>query len=166
MADRIAMAMSEGKLEEFMEKELPDNEYARSLAMMMLGMTGMASGRSSPASAATSSENEKGEAERAGESSQKPSDDHPPEDVMKAVRAGDVGELTALLEREHRRRTSDAGARSPEERPEEISGLSPVERETLNSLMKIASQNNLTMDWVVLRALRLYVDEYRKTGRL
>ncbi len=41
MADRMAGAMAEGKLDEFIKQEMPDNEYARSLASMMMGMTGM-----------------------------------------------------------------------------------------------------------------------------
>jgi len=41
MADRLAAAMAEGTLDEFMKQELPDNEHARTLAMMMMGMSGM-----------------------------------------------------------------------------------------------------------------------------
>ena len=41
IADEMVQAMAEGKLEEFLKKELPDNEYARKLAEMMMGMTGM-----------------------------------------------------------------------------------------------------------------------------
>jgi len=41
IADRMAEAMVAGKLEEFMKKEMPDNEHARKLANMMMGMTGM-----------------------------------------------------------------------------------------------------------------------------
>ena len=48
MADRMAAAMAEGKLEEFMKEEMPDNDYARALASMMMGMTGMMPGGSLP----------------------------------------------------------------------------------------------------------------------
>jgi hypothetical protein len=41
LADRMAAAMAEGKLDEFLKQEMPDNEYARNLATMMMGMTGM-----------------------------------------------------------------------------------------------------------------------------
>ncbi len=41
LADRMAAAAAEGKLEEFLKQEMPDNEYARNLANMMMGMTGM-----------------------------------------------------------------------------------------------------------------------------
>ena len=40
-ADRMAAAMAEGKIEEFLKKEMPDNEHARKLANMMMGMSGM-----------------------------------------------------------------------------------------------------------------------------
>src|SRR5512135_840359 len=41
LADRLAEAMAEGKIEDFLKQELPDNEYARNLTSMMMGMTGM-----------------------------------------------------------------------------------------------------------------------------
>ncbi len=41
LADRMAAAMAEGKLDEFIKQEMPDNDYARQLASMMMGMTGM-----------------------------------------------------------------------------------------------------------------------------
>ncbi len=41
LADRLAAAMAEGKIEEFLKQEMPDNEYARNLTSMMMGMTGM-----------------------------------------------------------------------------------------------------------------------------
>ena len=37
----MAQAAAEGKLDEFLKQEMPDNEYARNLASMMMGMTGM-----------------------------------------------------------------------------------------------------------------------------
>jgi hypothetical protein len=49
LADRLAAAMAEGKLEEFLKQEMPDNEYARSLATMMMGMTGMMPPADAPA---------------------------------------------------------------------------------------------------------------------
>jgi 3-polyprenyl-4-hydroxybenzoate decarboxylase len=32
--------------------------------------------------------------------------------------------------------------------------------------MHIASENHVTVDWIIMRALKLYLEEYRKTGRL
>src|SRR6266540_6002203 len=50
IADRMAAAMAEGKLDEFIKQELPDNEYARNLVSMMMGMTGMLPMGGGPAS--------------------------------------------------------------------------------------------------------------------
>jgi hypothetical protein len=41
MADHMAMAAAEGKLNEYLEQEIPEGEYAKKLAMMMMGMTGI-----------------------------------------------------------------------------------------------------------------------------
>jgi hypothetical protein len=41
MANEMAQAMAEGRLEEYLQNELPDSEYARKLTEMMMGMTGM-----------------------------------------------------------------------------------------------------------------------------
>ena len=44
--------------------------------------------------------------------------------------------------------------------------VSAPEKEVLDSLMKIASENNASIDWLILRALKLYIEEHEKTGRL
>jgi len=41
MADKMAIAATEGKLNEFLEEEIPEGEYSKKLAMMMMGMTGI-----------------------------------------------------------------------------------------------------------------------------
>ncbi len=41
MADRMAMAAAEGRLNEYLEQEIPEGEYAKKLATMMMGMTGI-----------------------------------------------------------------------------------------------------------------------------
>lgn len=112
MADQIAKAIAEGKLEEFLQNKMPDNEYAKALTMMMLKMTGM-----SPSEGLPSEIEEK---------SEKPSTIQP--------------------------------SNSPD--------LPIIEKDTLDQLNKIASENNVNLDWIVLRALRVYVQEYLKTGRL
>ncbi len=165
MADRLAAAMAEGRLEDFMKEEMPDNKYARTLAAMMMGMTGMMPGIS-PAGEETKEGAERSE-------DQKPSDKTTsgtsemeiPEDVIRAVRSGDVKDVMDLLAREHRKQMPDAEPGSEEGRGGS-SGLEPAEKETLDQLMKIASENSVSIDWVVLRALRLYVKGYRETGRL
>ncbi len=155
VADEMARAMAEGKLEEFLKREMPDNEHARKLAMMMLGMTGMLPPGVHPSqSEATSSDS----------SAQEESPDKAPpglslEDVTEAARSGDVRGLMELLKKEHEKRSAD-----PEKA--ETPSFSATEKETIEKLMGIASQNNLTLDWVILRALKRYIEEYRKTGLL
>ena len=156
MADRLAAAMAEGRLDEFMKQELPDNEQARTLAMMMMGMSGMMPPQGLPFV-------QKNEPQ--GESVNPPSE--PPGEVVKAAKEGDVKGLMEILQREHKKRSFAPGEEIPPENTEETPpAIGKVEKETLDQLMDIASRNNLSMDWVVLRALRLYVEEYQKTGRL
>jgi ABC-type sugar transport system ATPase subunit len=163
MADRMAAAMAEGKLDEFMKEEMPDNEYARTLAAMMMGMTGMTF--RSPAVKETEEHAAKTKEVRPSEETQAAI--HAPEDVIRAVQAGDVKGVMEVLAREHKKRVPEAEA-SPveEEKSEATAGLSGAEKEALDRLMKIASENNVSVDWLVLRALRLYITEYQRTGRL
>ena len=153
MADEIARAAAEGRLEDFLGKEVPDNDYARSLVSMMMGMTGMASviqppdateGPSSPASSENPSE--------------------PPPEVIEAVREGDVEGLKELLQREHEKRHPKEGPAV--ERQTDTSQKPSIEKEVIEALVKIASDNDVSLDWLTLRALKLYVQEYQKGGRL
>ncbi len=159
MADRIALAAAEGKLEEFVKSEIPDSDQARKLVSMMMGMTGMA-----PMEAPRPCGEEKPSPEPLSDASSV----MPPEDVVEAVRAGDVRGLMGLLEREQRRRSPEAEAagdmQDPADRPAE--GKTLVEKETIDLLIKIASENDVSPDWIILRALRLYIREYERTGRL
>ena len=165
-ADKMAAAMAEGKLDEFMREEIPDNEYARALASMMMGMTGMLPG-AFPARAEKEPGEHSDKAEEKKPPEETPSAVQPPEDVIKAVQFGDVNALMGLLQREHNKRAPGAEPLSvTEEKPEGSSGLSSVEKETLDRLIEIASENNVSVDWMVLRALKLYIREYKKTGRL
>ena len=166
MADRMAAAMAEGRLEEFMKEEVPDNEYARSLASMMMGMTGMMPATFSPP-VREEAMGHGGETEAVNLPGEQSPATQPPEDVIRAVHASDVKSVIELLAREHKKRMPEAESGPPEEgRGEAAAGLSDAEKETLNQLMKIASENSVSVDWIVLRALRLYVSEYQKTGRL
>ena len=157
IADEMVQAMAEGKLEEFLKKELPDNEYARKLAEMMMGMTGMLP------SGIVSAESKRDEAEPP----EKPSILQPPEDVINAVESGDVKGLMELLSREHKKRVPDEGAVSAEGEKTSPSPVPPViEKNIIDELIKIASDNNLALDWLIFRAIKHYVQEYRKTGQL
>jgi len=89
------------------------------------------------------------------------------EDVLKGVEAGDVKSLKELLEREHKKRMPDAIV-SPisEENTARFLEQPGIEKDLFDGILKIASDNNLTPDWVLIRALKAYVREYQRTGRL
>ena len=170
MADRMAMAMAEGRLDEFMKQNLPDNEQTRQLAMMMMSMTGMgnmmpptgfpAPDQESRADASSDSKPELGH-EAAQET-------QVPEDVMNAVHAGDMHQLMELLRREHQKRTG-SDIPSPPPPAEEVGfNTSPagIEKEVLDQMLEIASANSVTLDWLILRAMKVYIEEYRKSGKL
>lgn len=167
LADEIAIAASHGKLDEFMQKNMPDNEYAKSLTMMMMGMTGMLPPEGSHSM--PKNDNEAASVDVA------PSDKTIPEtevpgDAVNAIHSGDVKGLMEILEREHKKRMndSDPSVRSEDPAPygSQQDAQPNIEKEILDQLIKIASGNNVTLDWIVLRALKLYVKEYVKTGRL
>jgi len=99
MADRMARAIAEGKIEEFLQTEMPGNEKARKLARLMSG---------------------KGTGPQEQEPAEQTASDSIPE--------GDE----ALIEQ----------------------------------LKKIAEQNGLSLDWLVNRALKVYISQYRRTGKL
>jgi hypothetical protein len=159
MADRIAMAQAEGRLGEFLERELPESEHARKLVAMMMGMTGMAQEETLQPPI--------GEKPLSKVEPDMPAA-QPPEDVLNAVHAGDAQALMGLLDREHRKRspdektadgTADAPGMPAAEKPS-------LEKETIDLLVGIAADNDVSIDWIIMRALRLYIGEYRKTGRL
>ena len=158
VAGRLEMAMAEGKIDEYLEKEMPDNEQARKLAVMMMGMTGMAD---------IAQTRNKTAVERPGEDSTEPLPEpkgplQPPEDLVKAAVDGDVKGLMDILRREHEKNNPGAAVPVPAGH-----GTAPViEKETVDTLAAIAEENSLTMDWLILRALKLYVQEYKKTGKL
>lgn len=159
LSDRMAAAAAEGKLEEFLEKEMPDNEYARNLAKMMMGMTGMM-----PAAGV---EMKQPSASGRGSAEPAASFHEIPEDVQRAIQGGDVKGLMDMLRREHQKRTPGAEEGPVEEAPAAHSADQPtIDKEIIDALIKIASDNGVTLDWLILRAIRVYVEEYRKTGKL
>jgi hypothetical protein len=89
------------------------------------------------------------------------------EDALKAAEAGDVKSLKELLEREHKKRLPDAIV-SPisEENTARFLEQPGIEKDLFDDILKIASDNNLTPDWVLIRSLKVYVREYHRTGRL
>ncbi|MBZ0155199.1 MAG: hypothetical protein K8I29_03170 [Alphaproteobacteria bacterium] len=182
LSDRLAMAMAEGKLEEYMQQEMPDNEYARTLTMMMMGMTGMTGNMSGIAgmmpgglfTAPPKAETEPGASKG---SEQKGEEKEPalqlPDDLINAVQAGEVKEVMDLLRREHCKMHPDAEPVPPAEpvpsSPASGSNLTrqpSVEMEVVDTLAGIAEENGVSVDWLILRALKMYVKEYKETGRL
>ena len=157
LADRMAEAAVQGKLNEFLGAELPDSEHARALANMMMGMTGMLPQESGPLPGPTA----------VPQTGTAPEQEAPvPDEVRKAIQEGDIQGLMGLLRQEHQKRTgseSTALAAAPPPASEE---LPPEEHETMERLIQIASTNKVSLDWVVLRALKLYIEEYKRTGRL
>ncbi len=155
LADRMAAAMAEGKLDELLKKEMPDNEYARNLATMMMGMTGMLPAGDHPLSAEDET------------SKQALSAVEIPEDIKKAIQGGDVRGLMDLLRREHQQRTPGTETTPTEEAPAPHPANQPtIDRVLIDALIQIAADNSVTLDWIMLRAIKLYVQEYQKTGRL
>ncbi len=167
LAEQLAMAAAAGKLDEFMQTNLPDNEHARKLVMMMMGMTGMMppQGFSAPDDTAATdscSDNQAQQDQSGSGGSQVP------EGVMKAVHEGDMHQLMELLKQEHQKRTGSDIQVKPltAGQPGAVPAPSGIEKELLDQLIDIASKNSVTLDWLIMRAIKVYIDDYRKTGRL
>ncbi|MDA8423000.1 MAG: hypothetical protein M0Z89_06670 [Nitrospiraceae bacterium] len=170
IADRMAAAMAEGKLDEFLKQEMPDNEYARNLAGMMMGMTGMMpmDGQTA-APTSPAQEQQPASSEMKAEEQIAPSTEVP-EDVRKAIESGDVKGLKEILRREYLKRTPGAELNMSEETapPSQMqaSGMPMIDKNLIDAMVQIAKDNSVTVDWMILRAIKLYVQEYQKTGKL
>jgi hypothetical protein len=162
LADRMAAAAAEGRLDEFLKQEMPDNEHAQALAKMMMGMTGMMPTGGMTASMPPVQPSTDKEAAAAV-----------PEDVFKAVQGGDVKGLVDLLRKEHQKRSpgeadaevAGAGPTQDASSPQ-ASGMPTIDKELIDAMIQIAKENSVTMDWIILRAIKVYVEEYQKTGKL
>ena len=167
-ADRMAQAMAEGKLDEFINQEMPDNEYARNLASMMMGMTGMMPMGGAPTATPTAEQQPQPSAAAAEQVL--PSADVPPEvleNVRKAIEGGDVKSLMGLLQQEHRKRTPGSEPVMTAETAAAPSPAQPaIDKDQVDALLQIAKENSVSVDWLILRAIKVYVQEYQKTGRL
>lgn len=167
MADQMAMAAAMGNLDQFMQQNIPDNEHARKLAMMMMGMTGMMPPGGFPGSGIEAMQPPLAAAQPK-QTAEAASETEVPEDVRQAIMSGNMEELKGLLMREHARRT---GAKVFEETPQIHepgfnTAPSVIEKEVLDELIGIASANSVTLDWLIMRALKVFIQEYQKTGRL
>ncbi len=156
LADRMAMAAAQGRLEEFIKTNIPDSDHARALAMMVFGMSGMAD----IAIPKSSTNNDQPLDMTPQDNPATP----PPEEMLKAVGSGDIHRVKEMLKEEYLRRSgpiTDAplGAGSSIQPTEE-------ERDLLQRLQRIALDNKTSTDWLMMRALKLYIEDYERTGRL
>jgi hypothetical protein len=163
LADRMAAAAAMGKLDEFLKENMPDSEHAQTLAKMMMGMTGMmpTGGMIAPMPQVQPSTGKEGSATTV------------PEDIFKAVQGGDVKGLMDLLRKEHQKRSpgvqiaeTDKPAPMDETIAQQPTGQPMIDKELIDALVRIAADNSVTLDWIIFRAVKVYVEEYRKTGKL
>jgi hypothetical protein len=165
LADEMAKAAAEGNLEEFLQAEMPDNKYAGDLARMMMGMTGMLSPENLSAQSG-STVGKASEKEKSDSDEQASIPTRPPEDVLEATKSGDVKGLMELLQREHKKRTSGSGEIPAQEKTHSSAENPGIEKDIIDQLIKIASDNDLSAEWLFFRAMKRYVEEYKKTGNL
>ena len=182
ISDRMALAAAEGRLEEFLQHEIPEGDHARNLAMMMMGMSGMMPMEmpTGPAPAASPLSPDS----PAPDAQPDASIEVPPE-VLAAIQQGDVGNLMTILRAEHAKRS---GLGAAADSPAPPSGAAPpgwppasspipspapptegragIDAAVIDQLIRISADNDVTVDWLMLRAVKLYVAEYQKTGRL
>jgi len=178
ISDRMALAAAEGRLEEFLQHEIPEGDHARNLAMMMMGMSGMMPMEipAGPHQAVSPHS----PAPPAPDAQTTDSSEVPPE-VLAAIQQGDVANLMGILRAEHVKRAAPgAAADEPPRVPAALSAAGPpvpsavpsaaaradIDTAIIDELIRISSDNGVTVDWLMLRAMKLYVEKYRKTGRL
>ena len=182
ISDRMALAAAEGRLEEFLQHEIPQGDHARNLAMMMMGMSGMMPMEipaELPQAVSTHSP-----APPAPDAQTALSPEVPPE-VLAAIQQGDVANLMGILRAEHAKRAglgdaareapqaptspSAAGPPVPSHLPSagrSAAGPAGIDTAIIDELLRISTDNDVTVDWLMLRAVKLYVAEYQKTGKL
>ena len=170
ISDRMALAAAEGRLEEFLQHEIPEGDHARNLAMMMMGMSGMMPMEipaELPQAVSTHSP-----PPPASDAQTANSPEVPPE-VLAAIQQGNVASLMGILHAEHAKRAAPGAAaeEAPQapaapsaERP--AAGPAGIDAAIIDELIRVSADNDVTVDWLMLRAVKLYVEEYRKTGRL
>lgn len=166
MADRMALAAAEGRLNEYLEQEIPEGEYARKLTTMMMGMTGIL-----PQEGLSADDKQKSlssEAAQAGAVSEGCVAPAVPEDVAEAARAGDVEALKELLAREKQKRKSgQADLYEDVQKPDQPqTSPSMIDKDMLDAMIKVAFDNKVSVDWLMARAMKLYLEQYKKTGQL
>jgi len=171
LADEIQGAVAGGSLEEFLKEKFGGNEQAMKMAQLMLGLSGMMPPGIPGVTISSTAGGEHGasETDKSTESTA-PTGKAAPE-VIEAASRGDVEALKGLLRKEQEKRSGPAkpgvrkkGRHKPPEAGERPGRL--MEKAVLEQLGRIASENSVSLDWVVARALALYVRDYLSTGRL
>jgi len=65
------------------------------------------------------------------------------------------------------KKTSKESSKTPEKVLESAeTGEQNFDKADLDTLLKIAAENNVSFDWVMARAVKLYARDYRTTGRI
>jgi hypothetical protein len=179
----MALAAAEGRLDEFLQRELPEGEHARTLAMMMMGMSGMMPTEmpAGPLPSAAAPGRTAAEAPCLPGAEPDAAPAVSPE-VLAAIQQADVAGLAGLLRAEHAKRCAPDPAEGPRraDPPFPAPAATPaqaasaaaapgrpgIDQAIVDELIRIAADNDVTVDWLTLRAIRLYVEDFRKTGRL
>jgi hypothetical protein len=96
-----------------------------------------------------------------------------PVEVVKMVQDGDVKGLMEILRQEHLKRSSGSAVAgivetgsAPEAAPSQPAGMPTIDKELIDAMIQIAKDNSVTVDWIILRAIKVYVQEYLKNGKL
>jgi hypothetical protein len=84
-----------------------------------------------------------------------------------------------LLRAEHAKRSGDldpaaaphavvspAPAPADPATPPDAAGRAGIDAAIVDELLRIGRENDVSVDWLMLRAVKLYVEEHRRTGRL
>lgn len=135
---------------------------------MMMGMTGMMPAGGAPASSRAPEDKEQPLSSETAASGQTLSAEEITEDVRKAIQGGDVQGLMDPLRREHQKRMPGAETKPAEEAAAASQPIEQptIDKELIDALIQIAKDNSVTLDWIILRAIKVYVEEYRKAGKL
>jgi len=182
ISDRMALAAAEGRLEEFLQHEIPEGDHARNLALMMMGMSGMMPLEMPAGPPQAGPAQSQAVAPTADQASAAP--EVPPE-VLAAIQQGDVANLMGVLRAEHAKRAGLPAAAYPAPQvpgppaggttgplpglpttAPAAEGRAGIDAAVIDELIRISADNDVTVDWLMLRAVKLYVAEYRQTGKL
>jgi hypothetical protein len=152
LADKMALALSQGNLNEFLAEEFPGNENARKLANVMMQMTGMApTARPAP----PLEKPQKGKRRAQGKKAA---------GAVRPSAAEDAEKLASLLGGTRNEEAERAGTTRGEGAGPGVEAF--LDKDVIDTLMKVAEENRVSIDWVMARALRLYARDYITTGRI